>query len=144
MKTKTKEHVSQSPEDTIQFGKEFARDLSSGDVVALDGDLGAGKTVLTKGMCLGLGFSGEVTSPSFVRVHCYPHDPPLYHADFYLLRSEEEVFQLGLDEVYGEDSIVIVEWAQRFPDMLPSSCWWIKIEWPGGEENIRRLRITKT
>jgi len=133
--------ITNSPEETIEFGKKFANELSPGDVVALIGELGAGKTLLTKGICLGLDYLGEVTSPSFVRVHSYSHAIPIYHIDFYLLRSEEEVFDLGLDEIYGSGGIVIVEWAQRFPKMLPHYSKWIEIEWIDGAENARKIRI---
>lgn len=136
-----KELTTNSPEETLRFGVEFGRKLSPGAVVALAGDLGAGKTVLARGICRGLGYLGEVTSPSFVRVHTYHHTIPLYHADFYLLRSEDEVVNLGLDELYGLECIVIVEWAQRFPGMLPKSCWWIEIEWHGNVETVRNIRV---
>ena len=133
--------ISNSPEETFRLGVEFAEELSPGDVVGLAGELGSGKTLFTSGICLGLGYKGNVTSPSFVRIHAYPHEPPLYHADFYLLRSEEEVVDLGLDELYGGDGIVIVEWAQRFPNLLPAICRWIEFDWTGGSETVRRIVI---
>ncbi len=134
--------ISNSPEETYQFGVDFGRELSAGDVVALSGDLGAGKTVLAQGICRGFGYRGDVTSPSFVRIHTYPHTIPIYHADFYLLRSDEEVIDLGLDELYGDpDALVIVEWAQRFPDMLPQRCHRIEIDWHGSGENVRRITL---
>ncbi|MDP8237533.1 MAG: tRNA (adenosine(37)-N6)-threonylcarbamoyltransferase complex ATPase subunit type 1 TsaE [Candidatus Hatepunaea meridiana] len=137
------EIITYSPEETIEFGKKIAKGLSPGDVVALTGELGVGKTLLTKGICYGLGYLGEVTSPSYVRVHSYSYTIPIYHIDFYLLRSEEEVFDLGLDEIYGSDGIVIVEWAQRFPKLLPHYSQWIKIEWIDGTENARKIRDCK-
>jgi len=97
--------------------------------------MGAGKTVLTKGICRGIGYKGEVTSPSYIRIHKYNHSFPIYHVDFYLLRSEDEVMDLGLDELYLTGSIVIIEWAQRFPEMLPVNCTWIDISWQKGENN---------
>jgi len=133
--------ISKSPEETYQFGVDFGRVLSAGDVVALFGELGAGKTVLAQGICRGFGYRGDVTSPSFVRIHTYPYTIPIYHADFYLLRSDEEVIDLGLDELYGSDALVIVEWAQRFPDMLPHRCHRIEIEWQGNGENVRGIKI---
>ena len=133
--------ITHNPEETIQFGEDFAAKLSPGDVVALCGELGAGKTVLAKGICRGLGYEGEVTSPSFVRIHTYPHSIPIYHVDFYLLRSAEEVADLGLDELYDGNNIIIIEWAQRFPDLVPEESWWVEIEWQCGEETIRRIKI---
>ena len=138
-----REIISNSPDETFRFGIEFASELSPGDVVGLAGELGSGKTLFTGGVCLGLGYRGNVTSPSFVRIHAYPHEPPLYHADFYLLRSEEEVVDLGLDELYGGDCIVIVEWAQRFPNLLPAICWWIEFDWVGDSETVRRVVVDR-
>ena len=136
-------YESGSPEETSAFGESFAQRLTSGSIVALAGELGAGKTLLARGICRGLGYAGNVTSPSFVRLHQYPNDPPLYHADFYLVESEAGIFDLGLDELYGGDGIVIVEWAQRFPRLLPDDCWWIEISWLPGNENARKIVVGK-
>ena len=172
--------TTRSPEETLQWGIEFARRLKTGDVVALCGELGAGKTVLAQGICRELGYAGEVLSPSFVRMHRYESTvgqtflsdgtdrnkffdktdrnvcptacfdrtdrnvcPTIYHADFYLMKSPEDAADLGLDELYGGDGIVLVEWAQRFPEMLPVGCWWIEIEWPKEDENVRMIKVRK-
>ncbi|MFC2150214.1 tRNA (adenosine(37)-N6)-threonylcarbamoyltransferase complex ATPase subunit type 1 TsaE [Calditrichota bacterium] len=133
--------ISNSAEDTIQFGREFAKGLEIGDVIALAGDLGSGKTMLVKGICLGLGFGGEVTSPSFVKIHHYTSDPPMVHADFYLVDSYNDVMDLGLDELFGSDNISVVEWAQKFPEQLPQDAWWIEIDHVVGREETRRIKI---
>lgn len=134
--------ISNSPEDTIQFGREFARGLEAGDVIALSGEMGSGKTMLAKGICLGLGYSGTVTSPSYVKVHQYDCDPQIIHADFYLINSAEEAMDLGLDEFYGESNIVMVEWAQSFKELMPVKCWWIEIEGVSDNPEARRIRVT--
>ncbi len=134
---------SHSPGETVEIGRKFAEKLTIGDVVALSGELGSGKTWFAKGLCRGLGYGGEVTSPSFVYVHSYRGRIVIHHADFYLVRSSEDVFTLGLDELYGGDCIVIVEWAQRFPDLLPSDSWWISIEWSKQDETSRLITISE-
>lgn len=134
---------SRSPEETVAFGRSFAEKLSSGDVVALSGELGAGKTWFAKGLCCGLGYEGEVTSPSFVYVHSYQGRVTIHHADFYLVRSQIDVFSLGLDELYGNDCIVMVEWAQRYPNLFPDNRWWIEIEWQKQDLNSRLITVSK-
>lgn len=131
--------ISRSSEETLHFGFEFAHQLSPGDVIALSGELGAGKTLLARGICRGLGYLGVVTSPSFVRIHLYPHTFSIYHVDFYLVKSEEEIAELGLEELYEGDSIVIVEWAQIYSHLMPKRSKWIEIEWHGKAENVRRI-----
>ncbi len=99
----------------LAFGEQLAQTVSVGDWVAIDGPLGAGKTVLCKGILRGLGFGGEVASPSYAIVHLY--DPPetsiaVAHADLYRLNNVEEVDELGLAEE-RDDRLILVEWAER-------------------------------
>jgi tRNA threonylcarbamoyladenosine biosynthesis protein TsaE len=99
----------------LAYGENLAAKLSTGDWVAIDGPLGAGKTVLCKGILRGLGFNGEVTSPSYAIVHQY--DPPetmiaVAHADLYRLNNVEELEELGLAEL-RDDHVTLVEWAER-------------------------------
>ncbi len=105
--------------------------------------LGAGKTEFVRGIVEGLGVEAEVSSPSFVRVHAYGGDPQVFHADFYLAKSEADALDDGLDELVTAGGIVLVEWADRFPHLIPPGSWWISIEWPGGEEDMRKIRIEK-
>ena len=126
--------------------------------------MGAGKTVLAKGICAGLGFRGEVISPSFVRVHRYiiegerekerkgesagwnrltdspTHRLTVFHVDFYLVDSCEDAMDLGLEELFGGDNIVIVEWAQKFPDLIPDEAVWVELEL-GEDEMHRTIRV---
>jgi tRNA threonylcarbamoyladenosine biosynthesis protein TsaE len=135
--------ISHSPEETYQFGFNLASQLVQGDIIALCGELGAGKTLLTRGICRGLGYKGDVTSPSYVRINTYPHTIPICHADFYLIESDDEIFELGLDELINSESIIIIEWAQRFPHLLPKSCLWIDIKWCDDSQEMRKIEVTK-
>ncbi len=114
---------------TVKWGAELASTLKSGDVVALCGTLGAGKTHATKGIVAGLGSSAEVTSPTFTLVHEYLDGRlPVFHFDFYRADSETDVLSVGWDEFFDEEGVVIVEWADRFPQLLPSSSRWFWFE----------------
>ncbi len=132
--------ISRSPDDTVQFGKELGASLSFGNTVALCGELGSGKTLLTHGICRGIGYKGSVSSPSFLRLHQYPHDPIIYHADFYLMKSAEEIFDLGLEEV-SDQGITIIEWADLFPHYIPDHSRWVKIDWSELAESTRKIEI---
>jgi len=108
-------------ESLIDLGKTFAQVLKPGSIVALDGPLGAGKTHFTKGLALGLGYQEPVTSPTFSLVQEYRGGRlPIFHFDFYRLDSAEELLHLGWDDYLDEGGIVIAEWAERFPELLPS------------------------
>ena len=112
--------ISLSPEGTFAFGLEIGSDLRPGEVLALAGDLGAGKTRFVKGVAAGLGYDGEVTSPTFTLIHEYQGGRlPLYHFDFYRLNSEEEVLRLDLEEYFSSGGVVIIEWADKFASVLP-------------------------
>lgn len=135
--------ISNSPSETMDHGEDFARHLGPGSVVGLTGSLGAGKTVFIKGVCRGLGYDGEVTSPSFVHVHEYRGRFTIYHADLYLDRSEASVMDLGLDELYDEGGIVLVEWADRFSSLLPDGSWWVRIDWHSSVECTRTIHVKR-
>lgn len=135
--------ISHSPEETYQFGVNLASRITQGDVIALCGELGAGKTLLARGICRGLGYKDNVTSPSYMRINTYPHTFPIYHADFYLIRSDDEIMELGFAELFNTESIVIIEWAQRFPHLLPESCLWIDIKWHEGRAEMREIAINR-
>lgn len=110
-----------------------------GTVIALYGDLGAGKTVFAKGIGKGLEVADMVTSPSFVLMNVYYGRLALYHFDFYRLGEEEELLELGLEEfLYGE-GVTLIEWAGKFPSVLPSSRVDVFIEYSREELNSRLL-----
>jgi tRNA threonylcarbamoyladenosine biosynthesis protein TsaE len=110
-----------SPRDTESLGKAIGRVLCKGDVIALIGDLGAGKTALVHGIVSGLEApSGMVASPTFMLMHQYQGRLPLTHMDLYRLRSSEEAEAIGLAEAFADDGVTAIEWADRFPKLLPS------------------------
>ncbi|MBV9930725.1 MAG: tRNA (adenosine(37)-N6)-threonylcarbamoyltransferase complex ATPase subunit type 1 TsaE [Alphaproteobacteria bacterium] len=107
-----------SPHETEAFGRRLAAVLRPGDVVALYGDLGAGKTTLARGMLRGLGFAGDVASPTFPIVQPYDElTPPVWHVDLYRIEDAAEIEELGLDEALA-DAALIIEWPQRLGDAL--------------------------
>jgi tRNA threonylcarbamoyladenosine biosynthesis protein TsaE len=102
--------------------------LRPGSVVALSGELGSGKTQFVKGLASGLGFVGEVTSPTFTLIHEYIGGRlPIYHFDFYRLENEEEALQLGLEEYLRGDGVCVIEWAGKFPPLIPSDARWYNL-----------------
>ena len=116
-----------TPDATLAWGRELAASLNAGDVVALCGNLGAGKTQATKGIVEGLGSQAAVTSPTFTLVHEYADGRlPVFHFDFYRMERAEEVLTVGWDEILDEPGVVIVEWADLFPDLLPPHTRWFQ------------------
>jgi len=126
---------------TRAFGKRLARLLRAGDVVLLQGPLGAGKTALTQGIGQGLGLESQVTSPTFILMaaHLTEDDrPPLYHADLYRLTDPAEVEELRLDDQTA-DGVLVVEWPERAFDELPAEHLLIVIETDRQQPNARKL-----
>lgn len=115
--------------------------MQPGDVVALTGELGAGKTHFIKGLASGVGVkkSRYLSSPSFTLVNEYPGRVCFYHIDLYRLETEKEAADLGLEEYVQGGGITVIEWADRIPSLLPDEILWIKIEYAG--ENSRRIEI---
>ena len=132
--------VTNSATETRALGERLASQLEPGDVIILKGELGAGKSELTRGIARGLGVQETVTSPSFTILNVYESGRcPLYHFDWYRLESEEELYELGMDEYLGGDGIAVVEWAERCPEAVPENCIRISMEITG--ENNRRIEI---
>ncbi len=124
----------------LALGADLAKRLAPGDIVTLDGPLGAGKTVLSRGILRAMGFNGDVTSPTFTIMHHY--GPPdvnlaLTHADLYRLQSEEEIEELGL--IDDPTMISVIEWAERAPMLYGLARFQIKIEIL--ENDMRRITI---
>jgi tRNA threonylcarbamoyladenosine biosynthesis protein TsaE len=127
-----------SAAETRALGERLARQLKPGDVVVLQGELGAGKSELTSGIAKGLGVTETVTSPSFTILNVYESGRiPLYHFDWYRLESDEELYELGMDEYLGGNGIALVEWPGRCPEAVPEKCLRIRITAEG--ENTRRI-----
>ncbi len=116
---------------TRDFGTSLASDLRRGDVLALTGDLGAGKTHLAQGIAAGLGYAGAVTSPTFTLVHEYRGGRlPIFHFDFYRFDSATEAEQIGWWNYVDEDGVCLVEWADKFPELIPPGSRWIELTRP--------------
>jgi tRNA threonylcarbamoyladenosine biosynthesis protein TsaE len=112
--------VTKSPEDTLELGRAFAASLAPGDVVALEGTLGTGKTQFVLGVCQALGVSGPVSSPTFALINVYPAQAGVVvHVDLYRINTLAEVAELGLEEYFSGRSICLIEWADRVPGVLP-------------------------
>lgn len=129
-------------EETYAFGRQLASRLRRGDCIALIGDLGAGKTALTRGIALGLGLQQEkmVSSPTFVLVQEYPARLPVFHIDLYRMKQPElELPALGLDEMLQE-GVVLIEWADRAPHALPRRRWEVRITAVGA--TARRIEVS--
>lgn len=126
---KVREIETGSPDETRQAGNLIARDLPSQTVVLLTGDLGAGKTTLTKGIAearAGID-PDEVSSPTFTLIHEYGEPVAVYHADLYRLETPAEAACLGLDELFERPALVLVEWGERFAGIFPPGTWQIRI-----------------
>jgi tRNA threonylcarbamoyladenosine biosynthesis protein TsaE len=121
--------ISNSPDETEDFGRRFAENLIPGDVLALAGGLGSGKTQFVKGLAAGLGATTAATSPTFTLIHEYPGgDFPVYHFDFFRVEDRQSAERLGLDDYFFGDGVSVIEWADRFPDVIPETARWITFE----------------
>src|SRR5258708_2408066 len=131
----------QSDEATRELGKQIARMLPERGVVLLIGELGAGKTTLTKGIVEGLNAApgDEVSSPTFTLIHEYGDPPKVYHVDLYRLNTSEEARRLGLDELFEKPALTLIEWGDRFPELLPRERVEIRIEHAGDDLRVIAL-----
>jgi tRNA threonylcarbamoyladenosine biosynthesis protein TsaE len=126
-----------SEDETIELGRRIAAKLPRRAVVLLIGNLGAGKTTLAKGIVSGLGAAAveEVSSPTFTLIHEYGR---VYHIDLYRLDRAEEVATLGLDEIFERDAVVLIEWGERFPQLMPRERIEIRLQ---GTEDHRFIEL---
>ncbi len=127
--------ISRSAEDTLNFAKEYAATLNKGDVVLLNGDMGAGKTVFAKGVALGLGIEDEVTSPTYAYMNDYYGK--LYHYDCYRLKSGAQAEGLGLTDYFYGDGVCLIEWSENIADVLPEKTRTVSIK--KIDENTREI-----
>lgn len=116
-----------SEEDTYNWAIEFGKTLKPGDKVALFGNLGAGKTVISRGVCKGLGFEGAVCSPTYTILHEYPNNPPIFHFDLYRLEGGADLYEVGLDPDYLAQGISLIEWPERLEGNDPGLTHIIRI-----------------
>jgi len=135
------EFATQSPEETFSEGKKFASRLSGGEVIALVGELGAGKTVFTKGLCEGLNVKNQVISPTFTIANEYDADLKIYHFDAYRLSGSEEAAAIGIEDYMLGDAVCIIEWADKVKELIPEDATWIYFDHIEESEEGRSLRI---
>lgn len=129
--------------ETIALGEEFGRGLSGGEVISLEGPLGAGKTHFVKGLARGLGCSGNVSSPTFTLVHEYADGRlPLIHFDLYRLERADDVVALGYDDYFDGHAVVAVEWGDRFPELIPAGALRLRFDIDGEARQIV-LEVTR-
>ena len=142
-----------SVEETWELAKQFARELKPGDVVCLEGDLGAGKTTFTQGLAAALGVRGRVTSPTFCIVHEHrspnpPNSPDLpnlpnllVHMDLYRLHGEDDVIAVGWEDYLSEGAVLVVEWPERAGTLIPDGAHHIAFHHLGADDESRRIEF---
>jgi len=135
------EIITHSSEETTNWGREFAKRLKPPILVLLTGDLGTGKTTLTKGIVSGLGAAAEddVTSPTFTLVHVYGKAAKVYHADLYRIETFHDFETLGMEDMFASPTVVILEWSERFPLPSPWPQFRLRLEHLGGDS--RRITV---
>lgn len=127
--------------ETKEFGRKLGSLLKPGDIVSLNGDLGAGKTTLTKSIGLGLGVDDYITSPTFALINEYEGRVPVYHFDVYRLENVEELYDLGFDEYFYGKGVSIVEWGNKIEKLLPEERIVLDIK-TGRDIDERKIYIT--
>jgi len=133
--------ISNSAGETESFGRQFARNVAPGDVLALIGDLGSGKTQFVKGLVAAIGATTPATSPTFTLIHEYSGGRlPIYHFDFFRIEDRSSAERLGLDEYFFGDGVSVIEWADRFSELIPQNARWISFE---TKSETQRVIITK-
>lgn len=140
--------VTHSPEETLAFGRSLAELLQPPCTVLLEGELGSGKTVLTKGIAAGLGAAreDEVTSPTFTLVHEYASEAnhqriKVYHIDLYRLEGRQEIDSLGIDELLDSQSTTIIEWGEKLPAIPSGPVFRIRLEAPPESDSDRKIVV---
>lgn len=130
---------SQSIDETMQLGMRVAAALKGGEIIALTGELGAGKTVFVKGLAKGLGIDDVITSPTFVLVRTYTGRMPLHHIDLYRLETSNDLDSIGIDDYLSSGGVLAIEWAEKFMSDLPRPLLHITIE--SAEDDCRLIRV---
>ena len=135
------EIISKSVNNTLKIGKAIARNLRQGDIICLFGELGTGKTVLTKGIAQGLGIeSSRIVSPSFILMRLHTQGRlPLYHFDLYRLKSPQDIMALGYEECLYDEGVTIIEWADRLRYLMPTNYLKIDLSIKGNEQRLFEL-----
>lgn len=131
-----------SPEETMNIAAAWVASLGPGTVIAMHGDLGAGKTCFVQGLAKGLGIASAVHSPTFTLINEYPGTVPLYHLDLYRIRGEEEAWDIGIEQYIPGDGITAIEWAERITPSLPTHTIHVHLDY-GAESHERRITIMR-
>lgn len=132
--------ISDSPKKTEEIAETLAKKLDGGEVIAFRGGLGMGKTCFTRGLGLGLGFRGEVTSPTFALINEYIGGRlPLYHFDMYRISSWDELYSSGFFEYIEDGGIVAAEWSENIENALPDNTWYVEFEYLS--DNERKITV---
>jgi len=135
------EKLSSSVNQTLKLGKKIADNLSGGEIILLSGQLGAGKTVLAKGIAQGLGINkNDVVSPTFVLLRVYPGKHLLQHFDFYRIKTPQDLLALGYQEYLYSEAVTLIEWPERLKFLLPKEFLKIKLSFKA--KNQRYLKFT--
>jgi tRNA threonylcarbamoyladenosine biosynthesis protein TsaE len=134
-----------SEDETIALGERLAGELPRRAAVLLIGNLGAGKTTLAKGIVKGLGGGEpeEVSSPTYTLIHEYGAGGRIYHIDLYRLDEAREVAGLGLDDIFDREAVVLIEWGERFPELMPSERIEIRLRTVDSESGEREIAVTR-
>lgn len=136
-----RKYISNSPEETEELGERLAKKLSGGEVVAFKGGLGMGKTCFTRGLAKGLGFNGEVTSPTFALINEYIGGRlPLYHFDMYRISGWEDLYSTGFFEYLEEGGVIAAEWSENIENALPQSA--VTVSFVRIDDNTREIEIS--
>jgi tRNA threonylcarbamoyladenosine biosynthesis protein TsaE len=136
-----KTFVTRSSQETIDLGKSFAATIAPGDVVALVGNLGTGKTQFVRGVCAGLNVHGHVASPTFTMIHEYDVSfGKVVHIDLYRVASRAEVAELGIEDYFNDNCICLIEWAERVLDVLPPHHYEVRMQF-GDADDERKILI---
>ena len=138
-----REFHSASPEETAAVAREIAALIPAPAVIQLTGNLGAGKTTLSKSLVAAWGAADpeEVSSPTFTLIHEYGEPVTVYHIDLYRLESPAEFYSLGLEDIFDSPARVLIEWGEKFAPLLPPDRWIIRIEHAGGD--ARRITVDR-
>ena len=135
-----KKYISRSPHETIDIGFRLGKSLRSGDVIGLYGELGAGKTTMVKGIARAFGIDDrEIVSASFTIIAEYHTTPPFSHIDLYRIEKDDELAELGLWDHIGEDSVSVIEWAEKAEKGLPEDI--IKVRLKSIDEHMREITV---
>lgn len=135
--------ISHSEKETMDLAKAFAKSVDVGDIICLEGELGAGKTYFVKGFVRAFGIDpDEVSSPTFSIIQEYHGEIPVYHFDFYRIEKKEEALEIGAEEYFYNRGVCIIEWPDRVKDLIPEQCKFIKIKQTGPEtRSIQMPRV---